>query len=74
MTIAMTAVWIKAIAAVSSELDENQASTIAGVMTFESGPISRMDAPSSRTLATKMSSQAARRPGLNKGAVIVRKR
>ena len=36
MTIAITAVWISAIAAVNSELDENQASTIAGVMTLES--------------------------------------
>ena len=50
-------------AAVSSELVENQASTIAGVITLLFGPISRIDAPSSRTLATKISSQAASSPG-----------
>ncbi len=53
------AVWISAIAAVSSLEEEKNASTMAGVSTFESGPISRIEAPSSRTLATKMSSQAA---------------
>ena len=74
MVDAMTAVWMRAIAAVSSELDENQASTIAGVMTLLSDPISRIEAPSSRTLATKISSQAARRPGRSSGTVIVRSR
>ena len=68
----MTTVWMSAMAAVNSELDENQASTMAGVMTLLSGPISRIDAPSSRTLATKINSQAASRPGLSNGAVIVR--
>ena len=61
-------------AAVSSELVENHASTIAGVITLLSGPISRIEAPSSRTLATKMSSQAASRPGRSSGAVMVRRR
>ena len=35
MTMPMTAVWISAIAAVSSELVENHASTIAGVSNSE---------------------------------------
>src|SRR5262249_36053027 len=69
-----TNVWINAIAAVSSELVANQASTIAGVSTLEFGPINRMDAPSSRTLAMKRSSHAAMRPGRNSGMVIRRMR
>src|SRR5262249_21721546 len=74
MTTPITPVWIKAIAAVNSELLENQDSTMAGVSTFEVGPISRMEAPSSRTLATKISSHAAKRPGRRSGATIVRRR
>ena len=45
---------------------------MAGVMTLAFGPISRMDAPSSRTLAMKSSSQAAIRPGRSSGMVTVR--
>ena len=56
-------VWSSAIAAVSSVLVENHDSTMVGVMTLALGPISRIDAPSSRTLAMKRSSQAAIRPG-----------
>ena len=61
-------------AAVSSELVENQDSTMAGVMTLALGPISRMDAPSSRTLAMNSRSHAAIRPGLRRGMVTVRRR
>jgi hypothetical protein len=61
-------------AAVSSELVENQDSTMAGVMTLALGPISKIDAPSSRTLAMNSSSQAATRPGLSSGIVTVRRR
>ena len=61
-------------AAVSSELVENQDSTMAGVMTLAFGPISRIDAPSSRTLAMKSRSHAAIRPGLRSGMVTVRSR
>src|SRR5207247_9580821 len=69
MTSAMAtaSVWRTAMAAVSSELVENHASTMAGVMTFAFGPIKRMDAPSSRTLAMKSRSHAATRPGLSSG-------
>src|SRR5262249_12446237 len=74
MTTPMTTVWINAMAAVNSELLENQDSTIAGVSTFEVGPISRMEAPSSRTLATKINSHAARRPGRRSGTRMVRRR
>ena len=43
-----------------------------GVITFECGPINRMDAPSSRTLAMNSSSQAATRPGTSSGILTVR--
>ena len=52
-----TNVWISAIAAVSSELLANQDSTIACVSNFECGPISWIEAPSSRTLATNSSNK-----------------
>ena len=67
-------VWIRAIAAVSSVLMENQASTMAGVMALAFGPVSRMDAPNSRTLATNRSSQAAITPGRSSGSVTERSR
>src|SRR5262249_32616334 len=63
-----------AMAAVSSVLVENHDSTIAGVMTFAFGPISKIDAPSSRTLAMKSRSHAAISPGLSSGIVTVRSR
>src|SRR5207247_7565937 len=63
-----------AIAAVSSVLVENHDSTMAGVMTLAFGPISNMDAPSSRTLAMKRRSHAAISPGLSSGMVTVRSR
>ena len=63
-----------AIAAVSSVLVENQDSTMAGAMTLALGPVRRIDAPSSRTLAMKRRSQAATRPGLRRGMVTVRSR
>ena len=55
-------------------LVENQDSTMAGVMTLALGPISKIDAPSSRTLAMKSSSHAAIRPGFSSGMVTVRSR
>ena len=61
-------------AAVSSELVENHDSTMAGVMTLDFGPISKIDAPNSRTLAMKSRSHAATRPGLSSGMVTVRRR
>jgi hypothetical protein len=61
-------------AEVSSVLVENQDSTMAGVMTLAPGPINRMDAPSSRTLAMKRSSHAATSPGRSSGMVTVRRR
>ena len=61
-------------AAVSSELVENHDSTMAGVMTLALGPISKMEAPSSRTLAMNRSSHAAISPGLRSGIVTVRSR
>ena len=67
-------VWISAIAAVSSELVENHDSTIDGVITLAFGPIRRIEAPSSRTLAMNSSSHAATRPGLSSGIVTVRMR
>src|SRR5262249_61857082 len=63
-----------AIAAVTSVLDENQASTMAGVITLAFGPINRIDAPSSRTLAMNRRSHAATSPGLSSGRVTVRSR
>jgi len=63
-----------AIAAVSSVLAENHDSTMAGVMTLALGPISKMEAPSSRTLAMNRSSHAAISPGLRSGIVTVRSR
>ena len=45
-----------------------------GVKTLECGPISRIEAPSSRTLAMNSSNQAATRPGLSSGTVTVRTR
>src|SRR6478609_670924 len=74
MAIATTSVWISAKVAVSSELVPNHDSTIDGVMTFECGPISRMEAPSSLTLAINSSSHAATRPGTSSGTVTVRTR
>ena len=74
MAAATTSVWISAMAAVSSALLANHDSTIAGVITLAFGPISRIEAPSSRTLATNSSSQAATRPGRSSGMVMVRMR
>ena len=71
---ATASVCSSAIAAVSSVLVENHDSTMAGVMTLEWGPINKMDAPSSRTLAMNSSSQAAMRPGRSRGIVTVRSR
>src|SRR6266536_5301956 len=66
-------VWRSAMAAVSSVLVENHDSTMAGVITLAFGPMSRIEAPSSRTLAMKSRSQAATRPGLSSGMVTVRR-
>ena len=74
MASATTSVWISAKAAVSSELVPNQDSTIEGVITLEYGPISNIEAPSSRTLAMNNNNQAATRPGLSSGIVTVRTR
>ena len=63
MASATTNVWIRARVAVSSELVPNQDLTMEGVKTLECGPISRIEAPSSRTLAMNSSNQAATRPG-----------
>ena len=57
------AVWISAIAADSSELELSQELTIAGAITLEFGPIRKIETPSSRTEAMKISSHAATRPG-----------
>ena len=62
----------KAMAADSSELALSQELTMEGAMTLECGPIRNTDTPSSRTLAMKISSQAAIRPGFSKGSVTVR--
>ena len=43
------AVWISAIAADSSELELSQELTMAGAITFEFGPIRKIETPSSRT-------------------------
>jgi len=59
---------------VSSVELANQLSTIDGVITLECGPIRRIEAPSSRMLATNSSSQAAIRPGQSSGTVTVRMR
>src|SRR5258706_13371224 len=72
--IATTAVWISAIAAVSSVELANQLSTIDGVMTFEGGPIRRIEAPSSRMLATNSGGHAASSPGHSSGLETVRMR
>ena len=61
-------------AAVSSVLVENHDSTMAGVITFAFGPMRRIEAPSSRTLAMKRSRAAAMRPGRSSGMVTVRRR
>src|SRR5256885_11455355 len=71
---ATASVCSSAIAAVSSVLVENHDSTMAGVMTLAFGPMSKMDAPSSRTLAMNSSSQAATSPGRSSGSVTVRMR
>src|SRR5262249_16132629 len=71
---ATTSVWMKARVAVSSELVPNQDSTIEGAITFECGPINKIEAPSSRTLAMNSSNHAAIRPGLSRGIVTVRTR
>src|SRR4051812_21927749 len=63
------AVWISAIAAVSSVPLEANAATIDGAITLALGPIRKTDAPSSRTQAMKISSHAARMPGLSGGRV-----
>ena len=63
---------LRAIAAVSSVLVENHDSTMAGVMTLAFGPMSKIEAPSSRTLAMKSRSQAAMSPGRRSGIVTVR--
>src|SRR5206468_10421991 len=65
-------VWISAIAAVSSVPLVAKALTIEGAITLASGPIRNTEAPSSRTQAMKISSQAARIPGLSNGRVTVR--
>ena len=57
------AVWISAIAADSSELELSQELTIAGAITLEFGPIRKIETPSSRTEAMKISSHAATMPG-----------
>src|SRR5262249_55597138 len=69
---ATASVCTNAIAAVSSVLVENHDSTIAGVITLAFGPINRIDAPNSRTLAMNRRSQAATSPGLSSGMVTVR--
>ena len=66
------AVWISAIAADSSELEVSQELTIAGAITLEFGPIRKIETPSSRTEAMKISSHAATRPGRSSGMVTVR--
>src|SRR4051794_32282761 len=66
------AVWISAIAAVSSVPLEAKAETIDGAITRASGPIRKTDTPNSRTQAMKISSHAARMPGRNSGRVTVR--
>src|SRR5216683_3948046 len=65
-------VWISAIAAVSSVPDVAKALTIEGAITLALGPIRNTEAPSSRTQAMKISSHAARMPGLSSGRVTVR--
>ena len=65
-------VCINAIAAESSELDDSHELTIAGATTLEFGPIRKTETPSSRTLAMKINSQAATRPGRSSGSVMVR--
>src|SRR5258708_4377300 len=65
-------VWISAIAAVSSVPLEAKAATIDGAITLALGPIRNTEAPSSRTQAMKISSQAASMPGLSSGRVTVR--
>src|SRR5262249_36229472 len=74
MTSAITtvAVWINAIAAVSSVPLEAKALTIDGAITLALGPINSTDVPSSRTQAMKISSHAARMPGFSSGSVTVR--
>ncbi len=66
------AVWMSAMAADNSELELSQELTIAGAITLEFGPIRKIDTPSSRTEAMKISSQAATRPGRSSGMVTVR--
>ena len=66
------AVWISAIAAVSSVPLEAKAATIDGAITLAFGPIRKTDTPSSRTQAMKISSHAARMPGFSSGRVTVR--
>ena len=66
------AVWISAIAADSSELELSQELTIAGAITLEFGPIRKIETPSSRTDAMKISSHAATMPGRSSGIVTVR--
>src|SRR5262249_62137555 len=56
---ATASVCRRAMAAVCSVLVENHDSTMAGVITLALGPMSRMDAPSSRKLATQRKSTAA---------------
>src|SRR5262249_14526811 len=69
---ATASVCSRAMAAVSSVLVENHDSTMAGVMTLARGPIRRIDAPSSRTLAMNSRSHAATSPGRSSGMVTVR--
>ena len=45
---------------------------MAGAITLEFGPIRKIDTPSSRTEAMKISSHAATRPGRSNGMVTVR--
>ena len=66
------AVWISAMAADSSELEVSHELTIAGAITLEFGPIRKIETPSSRTEAMKISSHAATRPGRSSGMVTVR--
>ena len=54
---ATASVCSRAMAEASSVLVENHDSTIAGVMTLDFGPTSKIDAPSSRTLAMNSSSR-----------------
>src|SRR3954470_6286405 len=65
-------VWMSARAAVSSLLELFQALAIEGAITLALGPMRKIEAPSSLTLAMNMRSHAARIPGRSSGRVTVR--